>query len=108
MAGKRLRLTRNWDDYGNPMDMAISFKWDLKGSTDPFFPKLTETSYRSISQRLDIRAESGGAAMRRTAGKVSIVKKMAVTAAGVVLWHTTCSGAWAADAGVKHTAEADA
>lgn len=42
---KTIRLTRNWDDYANPMDFAISFKWDLVGSTDPFFQKLTETSY---------------------------------------------------------------
>lgn len=43
---KTIRLTRSWDDYGNPMNMAITFKWDLKGSADPFFQKLTETSYQ--------------------------------------------------------------
>lgn len=43
---KTIRLTRNWDDYGNPMKIAISFKWDLKGTADPFFQKLTETQYQ--------------------------------------------------------------
>lgn len=43
---KTIRLTRSWDDYGNPMKIAISFKWDLKGMADPFFQKLTETQYQ--------------------------------------------------------------
>ncbi|MNR51490.1 hypothetical protein D3C85_1711670 [compost metagenome] len=42
---KTIRLTRKWDDYANPMDFTISFKWDLAGSVDHFFKRLTETSY---------------------------------------------------------------
>ncbi|OAS23630.1 hypothetical protein [Paenibacillus oryzisoli] len=42
---KTIRLTRKWDDYANPMDFTISFKWDLVGSVDHFFKRLTETSY---------------------------------------------------------------
>ncbi|MGO4499182.1 hypothetical protein AB4114_25190 [Paenibacillus sp. 2RAB27] len=42
---KTIRLTRKWDDYANPIDFTISFKWDLVGSVDSFFQKLTETSY---------------------------------------------------------------
>lgn len=46
--------------------------------------------------------------MMGTAGKVSIVKKLAMIAAGAVILTTLlAAGAWAADAGVKHTAEAD-
>ncbi|MNR28196.1 hypothetical protein D3C85_1455110 [compost metagenome] len=42
---KTIRLIRNWDNYANPLDFTISFKWDLVGSVDPFFKKLTETEY---------------------------------------------------------------
>lgn len=41
-------------------------------------------------------------------GKASMVKKMAMTVAGIVLLSTLlAAGAWAADVGVKHKAEAD-
>jgi hypothetical protein len=43
---KTIRFSRSWDDYGNPMKLEISFKWDLKGTADPFFQKLTETGYQ--------------------------------------------------------------
>ncbi|SDO73206.1 hypothetical protein SAMN04487897_12097 [Paenibacillus sp. yr247] len=43
---KMIRFSRSWDDYGNPMKLGISFKWDLKGTADPFFQKLTETEYQ--------------------------------------------------------------
>lgn len=46
--------------------------------------------------------------MRGFLGKVSMVKKIAMTAAGTVLLFTVLvATAWAADAGVKHTVEAD-
>jgi hypothetical protein len=46
--------------------------------------------------------------MRGLLGKASLVKRMATAVAGTVLLSTLlAAGAWAADAGVKHTAEAD-
>ncbi|OXM82645.1 hypothetical protein [Paenibacillus rigui] len=42
---KTIQLTRNWDEYGNPMSMSIGFQWNLKGTADPYFQQLTETKY---------------------------------------------------------------
>ncbi|UJF35459.1 hypothetical protein [Paenibacillus hexagrammi] len=43
---KTIRFVRNWDDNGNPTNFTIEFNWDGVGAEDPFFRKLTETSYQ--------------------------------------------------------------
>jgi hypothetical protein len=42
---KTISLSREWDEYGNPTQFGIAFKWDLVGVSDPFFQKLRDTSY---------------------------------------------------------------
>jgi hypothetical protein len=42
---KTFKLIHLWDNAGNPTQFDISFNWDLQGPKDPFFQKLTETSY---------------------------------------------------------------
>ncbi|MBD0382522.1 hypothetical protein [Paenibacillus sedimenti] len=60
---KTIRLTRNWDDYGNPGSFTIRFNWDLKGPSDPFFQKLTETTYQIDLSTL--RHNGGNQAVKR-------------------------------------------
>ncbi|WP_281886376.1 hypothetical protein [Paenibacillus sp. YYML68] len=42
---KTIKLTRYIDEYSNLTNMHIQFGWDMRGSHDPFFQRLTETSY---------------------------------------------------------------
>jgi hypothetical protein len=42
---KAINLKRSFDLYQNMTDISISFQWDGKGPSDPFFQRLTQTSY---------------------------------------------------------------
>lgn len=42
---KAIKLSREWDAFGNPIRFGIRFNGQFKTESDPFFQKLTETSY---------------------------------------------------------------
>ncbi|MDQ0192465.1 hypothetical protein [Paenibacillus wynnii] len=44
---KTIKLTRSMDKLGVMKDMTLYFKWDLMGSSDPFFEKLIGTVYKA-------------------------------------------------------------